>query len=266
MTSDYQKPTDLLSASDNRAEGDVDRIVYDRFFGELDAGVLVEVGAARPDYLSVGAFFRAKGWHVLSIEPNPAYQQYYAKHGIQVLQYAVDNRDEDDIDFTVVSGEKEKYRGGTVTFESWSSLKIKKEYADLKNDLAMHNIKVKVRKLNTILETHAPYVKKIDLISIDIEGWELEALSSLNFELYKPSVLIVENLFQSSEYHKFMQDLGYVLWRFIAPNDVYVLRAMLGPTELIYSAVQSTFWIAFYRTRRFFARAWKRSQRRDSAD
>ena len=54
-----------------RAEGDVDKLVRDTFFpGEESKGVFVDVGAARPDYLSVSASFRASGWRVIAVDPN----------------------------------------------------------------------------------------------------------------------------------------------------------------------------------------------------
>ncbi len=251
MTSDSkQKPTKISVPAENRAEGDVDRLVYNRFFRNSAGGVLVEVGAARPDYLSISAYFRQINWKVISIEPNPAYQDYYSKAGISVLQYAVDNRDEDDVDFTVVNADLASYRDGNVTFESWSSLSIKEEYGKLKNDLNTSTIKVKVRKLNTILKQHAPEIESIDLICIDIEGWELEALASLNFGKFRPKVLIVENLFQEDKYRLFMRERGYTLWRSVHPNEIYVLKDMLSASEWLYGAIQSSAVTAFWRGRR----------------
>ena len=51
------------------AEGNVDRIVYKKYFKNVNNGVLIDVGAARPDYLSISKFYREKGWKILSIEP-----------------------------------------------------------------------------------------------------------------------------------------------------------------------------------------------------
>src|SRR5271169_6447682 len=51
-------------------EGDVDLIVQDAFFPDpAYRGTMIEVGAAKPDYLSVSATFRERGWRVISIEP-----------------------------------------------------------------------------------------------------------------------------------------------------------------------------------------------------
>jgi hypothetical protein len=52
----------------NRAEGDVDRLVKQRFFPNQSIGVFIDIGAARPDYLSMSALYRLQGWQVLAIE------------------------------------------------------------------------------------------------------------------------------------------------------------------------------------------------------
>ena len=82
-----------------RAEGDVDKLVRETFYpGDEAKGVFVDVGAARPDYLSVSASFRAAGWRVIAVEPNPEFCALYTERGIDVLQYACGDHDEDDVE------------------------------------------------------------------------------------------------------------------------------------------------------------------------
>jgi len=223
---------------DGSAEGEVDRIIEERFFAGREHGVFVDVGAARPDYLSVSARFRARGWEVLAIEPNPAYRPHYERRGIEMLEYACGQRDEDNVAFSVVDSHGTAYGAGAVTFESWSSLGIKDNYAALKKDLDVSKINVKVRRLDTIMKLHAPHVAHIDVVSLDVEGWELEALSGLDFDRYTPSVLVVENLFGDAGYRAFMKQRNYVLWSVIYPNDVYVRSTLLGPVETLVASLK----------------------------
>jgi hypothetical protein len=67
------------------AEGNVDEVVRARFFRDQDAGVLVEVGSADPEYLSVSALYRGLGWNVVAIEPNPEFCSLHRAQGHEVL-------------------------------------------------------------------------------------------------------------------------------------------------------------------------------------
>ena len=95
-------------------------------------------------------------------------------------------------------------------------------------DAETREIKVKVRRLDTILLEHAPDIKEIDIVCIDVEGWELEVLNGLSFETYQPKVFIVENLFMQKSYFDYMERQGYHLWRHIDPNDIFVRRDLLS--------------------------------------
>ena len=109
----------------SKAEGDLDKIVRSRFFPRQDSGVFVEVGAARPDFLSISALYRSVGWTVIAIEPNPDFCELHRKRGHQVLEYACGNHDEDGVDFCVVNSHGAEYEGAGITCESFSSLAIK---------------------------------------------------------------------------------------------------------------------------------------------
>jgi len=213
------------------AEGDVDRILRERFFPGPERGTFVEVGAARPDYLSISALYRSLGWQVIAIEPNPAYRELYLQKGYQVLQYACGDHDEDGVDFCVVDSHGARYEDGQLSYESFSSLAIKDAYSKLQPGLDVTHIKVDLRRLDTILATHAPAIERIDILAVDVEGWELEVLAGLGFARYRPRAMVIENLFQDRAYRTYMRERGYFLWRCLPPNDVYVAQGDAGALE-----------------------------------
>lgn len=220
----------MTALVESRAEGEVDRLVHDRFFSTINQpGVCVEVGAARPDFLSIGKFYRSRGWRVISIEPNPEFCELHRIQGNEIYEYACGERDRDDAEFFVVDSHGSNYEGGTVSYESFSSLGIRDQYADLAQglDLGIHRIPVKVRRLDTILKLHAPELKQIDLLAIDVEGWELDVLRGLDISRHRPRVMIVENLFDRQEYRDYLQRAGYTIWRTLPPNEVYVADTRL---------------------------------------
>lgn len=211
------------------AEGGLDRTIHARFFKHAPHRlVCVEVGAARPDYLSMTSFFRDRGGRVIAIEPNPEFVAAHRARGHEVYAFACADYDADEVAFTIVDSQGAAYDGGAVSYESFSALAIKPEYAALKRDLDTREIRVAVRRLDTILATYAPEVTALDLVSVDVEGWELEVLRGLSFDRYQPKVLVIENLFDSHEYTGWLAERGYVRWKRIAPNDVYVRNGFRG--------------------------------------
>jgi FkbM family methyltransferase len=213
------------------AEHDVDRVVRDAFFAKKKKGVLVDVGAARPDFLSISASYRELGWKIVSVEPNPEFCAMHRALGYEILEYAASDTESDDTNFFVVDSKGADYMGGPVSYESYSSLGIRGEYADMregvKDRTSVKTIPVKVRKLDTILAEHEPGIGEIDILTIDVEGWELNVMRGLSIDRYKPKVVIMENLFNKTEYINFMKERGYKLWRTLEPNEIYVRNELL---------------------------------------
>ena len=227
---DVQASLNSRTALRSVVEGDVDLIVQKTFFPDPNyLGTMIEVGAAKPDYLSVSASFRSRGWRVISIEPNPYFCELYRRRGLDIIECACGESDRDEANFFVVhtSG---IYHGHQVTDESFSSLGVRGKYAELMRSVpaSVTEMKVKVRRLDTILREHASGIDAIDLICVDVEGWELEVLNGLSFDLYRPKVLIIENLFLEKSYIEYMAQKGYLLWNRIEPNDIFVRRDLFA--------------------------------------
>tara|TARA_B100000787_G_scaffold82042_1_gene60461 strand:- start:37 stop:666 length:630 start_codon:yes stop_codon:yes gene_type:complete len=72
---------------------------------------------------------------------------------------------------------------------------------------------IQVNTLNFFLSKKLKKLNKIDFINIDVEGYELDALKSLNFSIYKPQLICIEihNI-------KKMYDTNY---KYLKSNDVY---------------------------------------------
>lgn len=214
------------------AEGNVDQLVYSRFFPHPHAGrVFVDVGAARPDFLSNSALYRDLGWRVIAIEPNPEFAALHRKAGHEVYEYACGVEDRDAVDFCVVDSHNIPYAGGGhVSYESYSSLALKPGYAQsLPAAFTRSSIRVNVRRLDTILREAG--VDRVDLLSVDVEGWELEVLAGFDLARFAPPVMIIENWLNDAAYQRALGAAGYVCWQQHPPNDIYVRPALLSIGE-----------------------------------
>jgi FkbM family methyltransferase len=81
-------------------------------------------------------------------------------------------------------------------------------------------IKVKVRRLTDIFSE--ANINTIDILSIDVEGHELEVINGINFELYKPKVIVIENFGRSEKYVNHMKSVGYKLDFEVEYNQIYI--------------------------------------------
>jgi FkbM family methyltransferase len=72
---------------------------------------------------------------------------------------------------------------------------------------------IQVNTLNSFISKKFNKLNKIDFINIDVEGYELDALKSLNFSTYKPQLICIE-----IHNTKKMYDTNY---KYLKSNDVY---------------------------------------------
>jgi len=209
------------------AEFETDRIIRENYFPDSNyKGTLIEVGGATPDYLSMSKHFKLNGWRTIVFEPNPKFVELHQKANNEIYNYACSNENADDVSFQIVNwlGNK-NYESEGITDHSFSAISVKESYLKKHGyssvkDLAVTEIQVKVRRLDTILSEIQ--VENIDFLSIDVEGWEIEVLQGLNLSKHRPKVILLENYIHEESYTKFMEKFNYRLDEIIEHNYVYV--------------------------------------------
>jgi FkbM family methyltransferase len=175
-------------------------------------GTVIEVGGGTPEFLSMSRHFKINGWRAIIVEPNPAFAAQHRTFGNEVYEYAASDTEEDDFDFTIfnqlVNTPSNQHK---ITDHSWSSLglKLKENYEKLGNyhaqSVPKQVIKVKVRKLDTIIEEAK--VSKVDILTVDVEGWELEVMRGLTNIM--PTIVVLENISFDPSYEQYMEKNGY---------------------------------------------------------
>jgi FkbM family methyltransferase len=204
-------------------EHDTDKIVRETYFPDYSyKGIIVEVGAATPEYLSTTKHFKENGWRAIHIEPNPKFAKQHMEAGNEIYEYACCDKDEDNVDFTVVKiNENNNNNINKVTDHSFSSFNVKESYKNIDtkffDGLSKEIIKVKSRRLDTIF--NEINIESIDILSIDTEGWELEVMKGLS--KVKPTIIILENVLHEPSYNEYMKSVGYTLDQIIIHNYIY---------------------------------------------
>jgi FkbM family methyltransferase len=190
-----------------------DRYLREVHFPDYNTrGVIVEIGAGFPDRISVSAHFRESGWRVVGIEPNPDFCKLFQERGYEIYNYACADYESDDVDFVVVDV------NWGLSHSALCPRHIETAHL-LAANIPMKTIKVKVRTLDTVLDI--ANVPVIDVLSVDVEGWELDVMRGFSLQRRKPRLVVMENMLKDPAYEPYMQERGYRLLHKTQHNDVF---------------------------------------------
>jgi FkbM family methyltransferase len=170
-------------------------------------GYFVEVGANEPEKESQSFHLEREGWTGVLVEPQPDLAEKLRKmRGAKVFEAACSSPD----------------RAG-----SRMTLYVLGPYSSFDPNLAVtglrpeHAIEVPVRTLDSILE-EAGAPRGFDLLSVDVEGHELDVLRGFDFNRWRPRLILLEDHVTSLDKHRFLTGAGYRLMRRTGLNGWYV--------------------------------------------
>lgn len=207
------------------AEYATDKYLREHLFPDTATGLVVEVGGATPLHYSMSRHWLLNGWQALIIEPNPHFVRLHQALGHDVIPCACGAKPCEQADFFVVGPPRDSVEDGQLTEHSYSSLGLKPGYQAFAgvtgiSDMPHTKIQVPVRTLDSILAERGDPC--IDLLTIDVEGWELEVLAGFDLQRHRPDVLVLENFVNDPAYRQYMHDHGYHLIHTIEYNEIYV--------------------------------------------
>ena len=161
--------------------GGVDSLILN-IFKNQKKGFYLDIGCGHPIKNNNTYLLNKKGWSGINIdldEENIELFNTYRRKDINLATAVSDKEGETDLYF----------------YHSKSALNtISKQNADFQKAKVSSIRKIKTQEINKILE-NSPYKdKKIDFLSIDVEGSELSILKNFDFKKYSPKVIVVEYL------------------------------------------------------------------------
>lgn len=165
-------------------------------------GFYVDVGAYHPVLSSNTYFFYLNGWRGINVEARP---------GSRALFEKVRPRDVNlEVGVSKEAGELTYYFvGEDSTMNSFSRDFL--EHIGMLGEVK-REIQVPVLPLAGILERNLPAGQSIDFMSVDVEGHDLQALASNDWERFRPRFVVVEDKeteAEKSEIVSFMRGQGY---------------------------------------------------------
>jgi len=226
------------------AQQEEEQLVSDFFAGE-DRGFFVEAGATHPTEGSQSWHLEQAGWSGILIEPQPD----LAAILVSARKAAVFA--------TACSSPENAGRSLPLHVDGARSALDRDRMAP--GSCAEHVIMVPTRTLDDVL-TEADAPAPIDLLSIDVEGHEVEVLLGFDFEHWQPRLILVEDHVGSLRTHRFLKRRGYRLVRRVGNNGWYVpTNASLRTSVSDRWEILRKYYLALpFRMARNAARRWRR--------
>ncbi len=182
----------------------------------------LDVGAHHPSFLSNTYFFYLQGASGVCVEPDPSLFQEFAKLRPRDVHLNCGvGADSGFADFFVMS---------TPTLNTFSSEEATR-YAASGNHFVTAKKQIEIQAINCIIENN--FMCCPNLVSLDIEGWDLIVLNSLDFDRYRPEVFCIETLSYTednserklTEIIEFMHQKDYVTYADTYINTIFVERS-----------------------------------------
>jgi FkbM family methyltransferase len=180
----------------------------------MASGTYIDVGANHPIEDNVTALFYERGWHGITIEPNPEYTPLYAKLRPRDVHL--------NLGIARAGGTLTYYRvtdppGGDGTYAAGGLSTFDPAIAERwrRAGLTVSQSMVPVTTLNEVLEQRP--LQEITILSIDVEGFEKQVLESIDLRLHRPLVIVVEACLPGTEVPSYEPWEGLLLQAGYAP-------------------------------------------------
>jgi FkbM family methyltransferase len=185
-----------------------DLILYRMIYGKIEKGFYVDVGAHHPKRFSNTYFFYKQGWRGINIEPMPGSKRNFDKVRPRDINLEIPiNSTEEKLTYYI-------FNDPALNGFSKDVSQLRNQSPDYK---IIRTVDMKTKTLSSVLNEHLSGGQRINLLSIDVEGLDLEVLKSNDWRTYKPDFIMVEdkefNITQSEEstIFSFLQQMNYQL-------------------------------------------------------
>jgi FkbM family methyltransferase len=183
-------------------------------------GSYLEVGAYHPSIASNSALLNELGWNGALVEPNPFMANLLreARPGDAVFEFACGNNGEATLHM----------------FSDWASSNSMDEDFAAKISSGQgievaRTIKVKVKTVSEVIRLmELQGFDKPEVVSIDVEGMDFEVLSTFDFDYWKPTIFVIEDIdldlsnVAGSSIYRFMIRNGYRMISHALISSIYV--------------------------------------------
>ena len=192
----------------------------------------LDIGANHPKFISNTYFFYEHGSSGVCVEPNPTLAKKFStlRPKDVILNVGIGLTNQSEADFYVFPYSAH----GLSTFSKKEAMHWKEVGMEGIGKINFEKIiKMPLVNINNIMSDHFP--KGPDLLSIDVEGLDLEILSSLDFNKYAPKVICAETLayddnqkgYKDNSISDLLKEKGYFQYADTRINTIFCLKELL---------------------------------------
>lgn len=197
-------------------------IILNRIFRNKPTGFYVDVGAHHPQKFSNTCYFYDKGWNGINLDAQPGSMELFNKERPRDINIERAISDDDRIiDF---------YQFNEPALNTFLKEKAIRHDTDANQYHIVNIVKIKTETFNNTLDEYLPENTTIDFLTIDTEGYDFRIIKSIDFERYKPKVIVTESQdrdsFESTTITPldiYMRENGYYLFSKLYLSKIFVL-------------------------------------------
>jgi len=183
-------------------------LFVDIFFKEKANGVFVDIGAWDGITFSNSYFLEKRGWNGILIEPNPLQAEALSKNRSGIIENICVSDSDGKVEFLAIEGYASMLSGIKSSFSDDHLQRIDREISQFGG--SKREVMLDCLMLKTVFAKHK--IEKIDYLSIDTEGHEIQVLNGIDFtktsieliglELDFSREKVVENVLKAKGYER----------------------------------------------------------------
>lgn len=208
--------------------GGAQDLIIDYFFKNKKDGVYIDIGCYHPFNGNNTSLLYSRGWSGINIDLD--------FHTIDFFNY-IRKRDENiNVAISNTGGERDMF-----FFHNRSAIN---SLSEMRRESAKETRKIQTKTLNTVIEKSKFKNKKINLLSIDVEGHELEVIKSIDLKKYYPDMIVVEHLetdiLKNLEFHN--QNIENILktdlYKYMIENDYHFVNWLHSDLVFVHKSIR----------------------------
>jgi FkbM family methyltransferase len=184
-----------------------DRLAWE-YFDHNPTGIFAEVGANDPEVGSQTFLLEQYGWEGILVEPQP-----------WCCERLRQRRPRSKV-FQAACGSPAQVGKACFHIASGDARSSMRRYTYDQSVIWTQTVEVQVMTLDTILAQAG--FSRLDFLSIDVEGTELDVLNGFDLRRYQPALIVVEDYVFTLAVHRHLTAHGYKLVKRTGSNNWYV--------------------------------------------